>query len=165
MKRPMRRLFILLLVTAWGCCAVAQQAATRPAITGIAFVNFTVTDVAAADKFDGGTLGLRRISTAEDASRGPLTIFAVNGHQWISVAPGAASAAQGKGRLGAVGFRTANAAQLGAYLAAHGYFAVRPVAAGELVVPDPEGNTICFLEDGAISALAHAAPSPRNPRG
>ncbi len=131
----------------------------RPAITGIAFVNFSVTDVAAADDFYARTLGLRRISSTDDPSIAPLTIYAVNPHQWISVAkPGPGKASHGS-HLGAVGFRTANAAQLGAYLAAHGVAAERPVEDGELVVRDPEGNVICFIEDGAIPSVAGAVPS------
>ena len=139
---------------------VAQDAAKRPPITGIAFVSFAEADAAAADRFYGKELGLTRVLTSGGESVEPLHMFAVNSQQWISFRVGGATPAPANSRLRIVGFTTTNLPQMTKYLAEHGYPSSDSVSPGELGIRDPEGNFIIFVQKDNTEGVLHSKPSP-----
>lgn len=126
--------------------ASLAQAQQRPAVTGLAFVRFYVTDAAAADAFYGRTLGYVGIRD------GAITRYPVNDVQWIETTPLPSPAPTSK--QAAVGFMTRDAAALATYLEAHGTTLATHVKNGEFSVRDPEGNLIVFVDHTAPAAVA-----------
>ncbi len=116
---------------------------TRPAITGLAYVRFYESDMAAAKHFYGGWLGLHET----DDSKGGAS-FAVGMRQRIEVAP---KPVNGEGRLASVGFLTKDVGGMRLYLEAHG-LKVEAVDADEIDVRDPEGNLTAFVGDRRAAA-------------
>lgn len=131
----------------------AQQAPTRPAITGLAFARFYTGDAAASDRFYRETLGLQKVAGTPD------TTYAVNASQWIEIEPLPDPAL--KSRMAAVGFTTRNAAQLVKYLQGRGVAIEHPLQGGMFSVRDPEGNQVWFVQQGANHRVAamHALPT------
>ncbi|MFN2977544.1 VOC family protein [Terriglobus aquaticus] len=121
----------------------AQTAPQRPPITGIAFVEFAVSDEAAAEAFYGKELGFAK-QTLPGSQQD--TVYPVNRGQWIETASGPFHADAPSGRLLAVGLRTTSVPAMQAYLKAKGITPVGPVSAGRLAVHDPEGNTVVFVD-------------------
>jgi catechol 2,3-dioxygenase-like lactoylglutathione lyase family enzyme len=135
------------------------QTATRPAITGIAFMRVYTTNAPAASTFYAGTLGL------EEKHVGNMLVFPVNRHQWVEVT--SAPPPDPNIRMAAIAFTTKDVAALQRYLHAHG---VEPESAshpGQLAIRDPEGNLAVFVQQGSsgpeASAAAASAPSTRAP--
>ncbi len=124
-----------------GCAtaAVAADAGTRPAITGLAYVRFYEGNMPAAQQFYGGYLGLKP-TTQPDGS----TSYAVGMVQRIELVQAADGSTPS--RLQAVGFLTRDLPAMQRYLAAHGIKTER-VSANEIRVHDPEGNLIAFVRE------------------
>ena len=141
--------FALLLIAP---TLVAQTARQRPSITGIAFVEFAVSDAAAASAFYGTELGF-----AAQPSTGPDhdALYPVNASQWIETSAAPSSIDAPSGRLLSIGLRTASVPAMQAYLQAKGVSPLGPVTGGRLAVHDPEGNTVVFVD-------AHT-PTPKPP--
>jgi catechol 2,3-dioxygenase-like lactoylglutathione lyase family enzyme len=133
-----------------------QGQTTRPAITGIAFVRFYTTQPDAAEKFYGGTLGLKKVAT------GPTWVYAVNPTQWVEIVP-STKPPEPNIRLAAVGFTTRDAAGLEKYLLAHGVTEESPLKKGQFSVKDPEGNLVVFVQSGSNQLIAKTPPSPNAP--
>ena len=118
--------------------AADAGAVKRPAITGLAYVRFYESDMAASKHFYGEWLGLHET----DDSKGGAS-FAVGMRQRIEIAPLPQGA---ESRLAAVGFLTKDVGGMQRYLAAHG-LKVERVDADEIDVRDPEGNLMAFVGD------------------
>jgi catechol 2,3-dioxygenase-like lactoylglutathione lyase family enzyme len=144
----------------------AQQAAVRPAITGIAFMRMYTTDPAAAQRFYGQTLGFERHEV------GGEWVYPVNMLQWLEVVPH--KGPEANCMMAAVGFTTRDAAGLERYLETHGVKAEQSLKDGEFSVRDPEGNLVVFVQSDAAHAtdredtpgevakmVGDAPPSPR----
>ena len=129
------------------------QDVKRPAITGVAFARFYVSDAAAADAFYGKTLGLEK-----EAGSDGRTVYPVNGSQWIETV--AAEPPSPTARLAAMGFTTRDAKGLERYLTAHGVKTEIPMHEGEFGVRDPEGHLVMFVQAGSNKTVAHAQASP-----
>lgn len=140
MQRPGILLPLLSALVLW---AGASPAATRPAITGIAFVRVYASDPAASADFYGKTLGFDRAPTL--ATDG-IARYGVNEAQWIEVAPLPANPPAT--RLPEVAFTTRDAAALERYLRAHKVKIVSKLKDGVFTVDDPEGNLIGFVQRG-----------------
>jgi catechol 2,3-dioxygenase-like lactoylglutathione lyase family enzyme len=121
---------------------LGAQATKRPAITGIAFARFYTTQLDAAQKFYGGTLGYRRIQA------GKMLVYPVNHSQWVELLTSPAPP-EANIRLAAVGFTTRNVHELQEYLAAHGVRTEEPIRGGKFAVRDPEGNLVFFVQTGS----------------
>jgi catechol 2,3-dioxygenase-like lactoylglutathione lyase family enzyme len=139
------------------CQAQTAQVAERPAITGIAFARFYTTDLAASEKFYGGTLGFDRVAEAW------TSVYPVNASQWIEVV--SVTPPKPNARMAAVGFTTRDAAGLQKYLQEKGVHILLPLQNGEFVVRDPEGNMVVFVQAGSKKSVAEAKPSPRATSG
>ena len=139
----MKKLILCALLIVSASLAHAQQ---RPAITGIAFVRFYVSDPAAAETFYGKTLGYTAIKD------GAITRYPVNDLQWIETTPLPSPAPASK--QAAVGFMTRDAQALATYLEAHGTTLATHVKDGEFSVRDPEGNLILFVDATAPASIA-----------
>lgn len=128
----------------------AQRAPQRPPITGVASFAVNVADLAAARSFYSGVLGLDEAFAIKNPTGGTdLTAFKINDRQYVYVAPDLKDPAAS--RLLFVGFETADAAALRAYLADKGVEV--PASIGRdaegnpsLFVKDPEGNVVQFIQ-------------------
>jgi lactoylglutathione lyase len=139
----MKSLFLLPLAAA----LLAQQ---RPPITGIANFVVKTNQLDESRKFYSGVLGYDEVFThRRPGVPAPLSVFKVNDRQYIEVAPTLAHEADDK--LIQIGFETADARQLRAYLAAKGV-TVPPKLQKDLdgnysfTVNDPEGHQVEFVE-------------------
>lgn len=136
------------------CAPGMAQAARRPAVVGIAEVTLRAADLSQSRQFYGQVLGL-----AEEAgSDAQHARFRVNGHQYIELI--AAVAGAPADRLVEVGFETQDADAMRRYLGAHGIAVPAQVSAGpegtrRLVVHDPEGHQIAFVQ---YSGAGEGAP-------
>ena len=149
----MRLRALLCAATLLSVTAVAQTSPARPAITGIAFARFYVTDAAAAKHFYADTVGLAPIAS------GDTTEYPVNSLQWVETVPLPSASTQT--RMAAVGFTTRDVKAMQAYLGAKGFAAATPVADGQFSVRDPEGNLVYFVQTGSNAQVAAAKASPR----
>ena len=153
----------LLAAPAVQTCVIKGPVPERPAITGIAFVAFYVTNEASAEHFYNKELGLRPL-----AGTAGNTLYPVNRHQWIETRPGGVDSHAG--REAAFGLVTPDITAMGRYLAAKGYLSTRGVMSNgvcapvshdqQLTVHDPEGNTVVFVQSGSMSHVAQSAPTP-----
>lgn len=148
----MRRLFFFALALFFPLIsATAQQ---RPAITGIAFMRVYATDPAAAERFYGATLGLKRIE------HGDTWIYPVNDRQWVEVLPHTPPPSANQ-RMAAVAFMTRDAAALARYLTANGVAIAEPLHDGEFGVRDPEGNLVLFVDGREREGIAKLVAATR----
>ncbi len=150
--RPLVLAWFTLAATLLAPTLCAQHTPQRPPITGIAFVEFAVSDAAAAKNFYGKELGL-----AAQPPMGPerAVPYPVNASQWIETVSGLYRNEAPSGRLLAVGLRTSSVREMQTFLKARGVTPSGPITGGELAVHDPEGNTIIFVD-------AHT-PAPKPP--
>lgn len=125
-------------------------AQTRPPITGIAFMRVYTTNVPAAEKFYGPTMGF------PEQTAGDTLVFPVNTSQWIEVLS-QATPPSATNRLAAVAFTTTDAAALQHYLQGKGIQPEQPLHDGEFAVRDPEGNLVFFVQRDASAPPAAAA--------
>ena len=134
-----------LLLAGLGQMGWAADAASvkRPAITGLAYVRFYESDMAASKHFYGQWLGLQETDGANGGAS-----FAVGKRQRIEVAPLPQGA---ESRLASVGFLTKDVAGMQRYLEAHG-LKVERVDADEIDVRDPEGNLTAFVGERRAAA-------------
>jgi catechol 2,3-dioxygenase-like lactoylglutathione lyase family enzyme len=130
----------------------------RPAITGIAFVRMYAADLKVSDKFYGQTLGYSGVADEKSG----ITRYAVNRSQWLEVEalPAGAPAT----RLPVVAFTTRDVAALEAYLAAHKVAVTGRLLGGGFTVRDPEGNTIGFMQTGAMRGKLQISPNASSRR-
>lgn len=125
----------------------------RPPVTGISHLAVYATDLAATDHFYRVVLGARKGADPED----PAGIrYYFSPQQFVEVLP--APKGQGASRLAHVGYITADAPRLRAWLTAHGVqdlSAVRRGAGGDQWFGgrDPEGNAVQFVQPGSRSAM------------
>jgi catechol 2,3-dioxygenase-like lactoylglutathione lyase family enzyme len=145
-------------------CAPATFAPTpRPAITGLAFVQFQVTDADAASKFYSGYLGLP--DSRECWGPSVTSCFSVTPYQDVEILTSGQQRSEvlsANNLLATVGVWTDNAGSLRGYLLSRG---LRP---GDLSSPrkgldqfeisDPEGHRMVFL------SLVGASPNPSDVR-
>lgn len=143
---------MLLLACLLSLPALPQQP-TRPAITGVAFARFYITDPAAAQKFYGSTLGLER----KEADG--MWFYPINHLQWVELIT-KTPPPQPNNRLAAVAFTTTNVAQLERYLEAHNIKPEIPLKHGRFGVRDPEGNLVIFVQQGSEKLAATASKTP-----
>ena len=145
-------------------CTVKDSPALRPAITGVAFVAFYVSDAAAAERFYHGELGLSPL-----AGKGESKLYPINHEQWIETRPSGSTVRND--RQAAIGLLTPDIKAMQQYLIAKGYGSnqgfmsngqCEPVALnGQFTVQDPEGNTIVFVQAGSQTQIAHGTLSSR----
>jgi catechol 2,3-dioxygenase-like lactoylglutathione lyase family enzyme len=137
-------------LVAAGLQAGAQSGPARPRITGVAGFAAKVADMAAARAFYSGVLGLDEAFTIRSPVGGSdLVTFKINEGQYVYVAPDLKDA--NESRLLFVSFETADARALRAYLAGKGVEVPPAVGADpegnlSLVVKDPEGNAVQFIQ-------------------
>lgn len=146
MKSP-----LLALLCSLSCLALAQTPA-RPAITGIAFVRFYTTNLPAATKFYGGTLGFDGFQAQGN------WVYPVNTSQWLEIVP--ANPPDPDRRMAAVAFTTRNAAGLMRYLQSRGVAIEQKLVHGEFAVRDPEGHLVFFVQQDSNRAVAQSRPAP-----
>lgn len=133
----------------------------RPPITGISHLAVYAADPIASRHFYVDILGAREAPDPEDPS-GRRYYFSAR--QFVELLP--LPAGQGNGRLAHVAYDTADAAELRAYLIAHRYRAVSPLARGAdaslwFTTRDPEGNLVEFVQPapGAAAEVSPAEPT------
>ncbi|HEX4006896.1 MAG TPA: VOC family protein [Acidobacteriaceae bacterium] len=149
-------------ILAFACLSCAAQ--SRPAILGISNMGVYSSDAAKAELFYVHQLGFKK---AVDPYNAAGVRYSVNQEQFVEVLPLPADA--GVNRLDHVGYITANAAQLLAYLKAKGVEAPAAVTHASdgsawFEVKDPEGNTVQFVQPAAkLLAAKDTAPIYANP--
>ncbi|MGC2636396.1 MAG: VOC family protein [Acidobacteriaceae bacterium] len=152
----MRLPALLLLASSFVCAAQSRPASStnsaaesRPAILGISNMGVYATDPAASEQFYVHQLGLKK---APDPYHPDVARYYVNQEQFIEVLP--LPADSGVNRLDHVGYLTASAERLRAYLNAKGVSvpdSVQHASDGStwFEVKDPEGNTVQFVQPPA----------------
>jgi len=155
-----------ILLSTLAASSFAQTAPKRPKITGIDHVAFYTTSPETNDQLYATVLGL---PAAPPLELGQAVRF-MAGTQWVGYGP--APDAKAVGRMDHVALRTDDCERLRAYLSARGVSVPAAVSkrrdgSALLVVKDPEGNTIEFVEgSGAAAAEARkqggdvTAPDP-----
>ena len=145
-----RALFVLIPITL-GIVPLASAAPARPPITTIANFVVKTDNLDEARRFYSGVLGYEEVFRHRRtiSGRAELSVFKVNDHQYIEVAPTLENPADDK--LIQIGFETADARKLRDYLAAKGVSVPSRVAKDSdgnysFVVRDPEGHSIEFVE-------------------
>jgi catechol 2,3-dioxygenase-like lactoylglutathione lyase family enzyme len=140
--------FFIILVLMTPGLAVAQQTASRPAITGISHLTVYSDNMAKSKQFYASLLGWDPVPAT---GAGAGIRFYVNHSQYVELAtppsPGQAW------RLDHVGFSTSDAEALRRFLGAHGVAvpdAVTMEKNGDrsFLVHDPEGNKVAFVQQG-----------------
>lgn len=134
------------------CSCLGAQAATRPRITGIDHVAFYTTQPEGVKSLYTVTLGLASAAPVESGE----SVRYMVGRQWVGYS--AAPDANATNRLDHVAFTTDNIAGLRDYLIAKG---IKPGAieghadhSFSLVVTDPEGNRVEFVERDKAESVA-----------
>jgi lactoylglutathione lyase len=135
------------------CTALAQGRPPRPRITGISHVAFKVSDIAAARRFYGETLGLveKKGTTAfsgVDQAKKAVVPFWVGSHQQIVLEPGLQPADDE--RLSHLAFATPDVTAMAAYLRARGLEVRQPPDRCQetaIRVLDPDGHVIEFVQE------------------
>lgn len=128
----------------------AQTTPARPKITGVAGLAIKTKDLAAARTFYSTILGLDEAFPVKNPTGGTdFTTFKINEKQYVYVAPDLKE--DSESRLLYVSFETTDARALRTYLGAKGVTvppALNPDAQGNLslMVKDPEGNTVEFIQ-------------------
>jgi catechol 2,3-dioxygenase-like lactoylglutathione lyase family enzyme len=152
----MRLSAVLLLASTFACAAQSRPgsstnsaAQSRPAILGISNMGVYAADPAAAEQFYVHQLGLKK---AADPYHPDGVRYCVNQEQFIEVLPLPANS--GVNRLDHVGYITANAERLRAFLESKGVSvpdAVQHASDGStwFEVKDPEDNTVQFVQPPA----------------
>ena len=147
-----------------GLLAGSCAAQARPPILGVSHIAVYTSNAAAAEHFYVQQIGLKK---APDPENPQGTRYYVNQEQFVEVLPLPAGA--GNDRLDHLGYMTASAAQLRAYLAAKGVAVpdkVEHASDGSFWfdVKDPEGNTVQFVQpparllDDKSTAALYALP-------
>lgn len=146
------------------CAGLALIAATmigaapaqpgRPPVTGISHLAVYATDLAATDHFYRVVLGARKGEDPEDPA-GVRYYFSPR--QFVEVLP--APKDHGPSMLAHVGYSTADAVRLRAWLIGQGMRDLSPVQRGAggdqwFGGKDPEGNTVQFVQPGSASTAA-----------
>ncbi|MEO8481122.1 MAG: VOC family protein [Acidobacteriota bacterium] len=128
----------------------AQTPPARPTITGVAGLAIKTRDLASARTFYSTVIGLDQAFPVKNPTGGTdFTTFKINDKQYVYVAPDLKDDAES--RLLYVSFETSDARALRAYLGGKGVTvpaAVNPDPQGNLslMVKDPEGNTVEFIQ-------------------
>ncbi len=143
----MQTRFLIAFAAAFvACAAVAQNASTRPKITGISHIAVYTSDAAATEHYYTVVVGAAKLSDPENP-RGVR--YAVSSTQFIEVLPLPADA--GVSRLDHTAWNTESAERMRKYLAAKGWKTPAGVEKGAdgshwFEVLDPEGNKVQFVE-------------------
>ena len=116
----------------------AQAPASRPRITGIDHLVIRVSDAAAAQRFYGDVLGL------PGSVGGPRLQFEVGARQRLYVEPGLPAGEDERLRL--LAFATPDLEALAAHLTAKGVAVTRGPETGTILVSDPDGHPLAFVE-------------------
>src|ERR1035437_1010260 len=151
-------LAIILALTIPGA-ALAQQPATRPAITGISHLTLFADDIAKSRQFYTSLRGWEPVP-ANGAN--PGIRFYANHVQYVElVSPPSQGLAD---RLDSVGFSTSDAEALRKFLGANGVVVPDAVTVEKngdrsFLVHDPEGNKVAFVQQGdRPPAMPKSAP-------
>ncbi len=148
--------FVLLLPGSGSPTVQAEQAAGRPAITGISHVTLYADDLAKSERFYTQVIGWEQVP-ATGAHSGVR--FYANHQQYIElVSP---PSPERNDRLEGFGFVTANAEAMRRFLAAHGIavpagVTTEPDGSRSFLVHDPAGNNVEFTQ---LSRHPVAAPA------
>ena len=129
--------------------AIPCAAQSRPPILGISHIAVYASDAAKAEHFYVHDVGLKK---GDDPERSDGVRYYVNQEQFVEVLPLPSDA--GAGRLDHIGYLTASAERMRAYLGAHGVTvpgAVKHASDGSawFDVKDPEDNTVEFVQPPA----------------
>jgi len=129
--------------------AIPCAAQSRPPILGISHIAVYASDAAKAEHFYVHDVGLKK---GDDPERSDGVRYYVNQEQFVEVQPLPSDA--GAGRLDHIGYLTASAERMRAYLGAHGVTvpgAVKHASDGSawFDVKDPEDNTVEFVQPPA----------------
>jgi len=153
-------------------CAVSivslPAAPARPKITGVASFAVKVASLDEARAFYGGVLGLDEAFTIKNPIGGSdLTTFKINDRQYVYVAPDLKD--PNDSRLLFIGFETANAKALRDYLASRDVTVPPSVSTDaegnlSLLVKDPEGNSVQFIEYRSSSVQGRSKGKFLSPR-
>ena len=128
----------------------AQTAPVRPKITGVVGLAIKTKDLATARNFYSTILGLDEAFPVKNPAGGTdFTTFKINEKQYVYVAPDLKDDTES--RLLYVSFETSDARALRAYLGSKGVAVpqtLNPDPQGNLslMVKDPEGNTVEFIQ-------------------
>jgi catechol 2,3-dioxygenase-like lactoylglutathione lyase family enzyme len=157
----MKKFILPLILAAFQLCAIAQShPVERPRITGIDHVTFYTTAPDGVRKLYADILGLASADPIESGG----TIRYMVGQQWV----GYSTAADPKptDRMDHVAFTTDNIVALRRYLVGKGVGASQIEGRSDhslfLVVNDPEGNRIEFVERGTTSIAPAASAVSRH---
>ena len=145
-----RALFLLIPMT-FGVLPLTAATPARPPITNIANFVVKTDNLDEARRFYSGVLGYDEVFRHRRTISGPaeLSVFKVNDHQYIEVAPTLENRSDDK--LIQIGFETADARKLRDYLAGKGVSVPSRVSKDSdgnysFIVKDPEGHNIEFVE-------------------
>ncbi len=157
----MKKCILLLILAAFQLCASAQShPAERPRITGIDHVSFYTTAPDGVRKLYAEILGLAPADPIESGG----TIRYMVGQQWVGYS--AAPDPKATDRMDHVAFTTDNIVALRRYLMGKGISASKIEGRSDhslfLVVNDPEGHHIEFVERGTASVAAGASAVSRH---
>lgn len=147
----------MVLALAAGMLAVTVRAEpVRPPITGISHIAVYAADAAASDDYYTRILGGHKAADPEDP-RGVRYYFSPQ--QFVEVLPLGPN--PGLSRLAHIGWNTADAAALRAFLAARGQPGLSPLRKGAdgslwFETADPEGNMVQFVQPASASTTAEA---------
>ena len=144
----MKKLAIILFLSALQLCAHAQTATPRPRILGIDHVSFYTTAPDGVKKLYGDFLGLASVAPVEPGG----TLRYMVGKQWVGYSP--APDPKSTDRMDHVALLTDNIAALRKYLIEQG-IKVPEIQGGSdhslhVVVTDPDGHAIEFIEHDKI---------------
>ena len=144
-----RALFFLIPIAS-GVLPLTAATPGRPPITNIANFVVKTDNLDEARRFYSGVLGYDEVFRHKRTISGPaeLSVFKVNDHQYIEVAPILQNPSDDK--LIQIGFQTADARQLREYLAGKGVSLPSHVSKDSdgnysFVLKDPEGHNIEFV--------------------
>jgi catechol 2,3-dioxygenase-like lactoylglutathione lyase family enzyme len=141
------------------CISYAEEAAIRPAITGISHMTLYADDLSKSQHFYSALPGWQQMPPGD--ARSGIRFYANHEQHIELVSPRAMKMTD---RLDEIGFATTDAEALRRFLAAHGV-AVPPVVKAEedggrsFQVNDPEGNKVEFTETGPNTPKAPPASS------
>jgi len=148
-----------LIASSISLLAPAQQATYRPAITGISHLTLFADDIAKSREFYASLLGWKPVP-ARGTDSGIR--FYANHVQYVELVTPAVSG--GDNRLDSVGFSTSNAEALRKYLTSKGVPVPNAVTLEKngdrsLLVHDPEGNKVSFVQAGEHPPVAPTSAS------
>jgi catechol 2,3-dioxygenase-like lactoylglutathione lyase family enzyme len=145
-----KRQFAATLLVAVAAVSHSIAAPARPKIVGVSHITVKSDSLETARKFYSGVVGLAEaFKTVDPETKAELTAFKINDKQYVEVLPELKT--ETESRLIRIGFETDDARKLRDYLASKGVAVPSKVSKDangnwSLVVKDPEGNSVQFVQ-------------------